>query len=190
MAVNFAAAPTATNLAQPLYKPQYYGYPSQHQSPDSSDTASPTSFSPTSPQSSHLANPLRQLRPPKKPLYVPAVLRPTERPSRNSPPSRSSGASSSNDLITPPSSSGSSPVQSVAVEEDEDTALRKFLGGGAVSSGVSRIVGDEWNEKKIEPVTGSPTKDHWKVRLPIWKGFLLGYPGSKSLGLVCGRPPA
>lgn len=166
MAVNFAAAPSLSAVAQHPHDPRTFRYPSQSSSSDSSDTATSASISPSSPQIAYndrAPHPSRQLRAPKKPLYVPAVLRPTERPARSSPPKRD-GIAPVDEPLTPPSSSGTNSQQLSPTDEDEDTVLRKFLGEGVVSGGVTRIVTDEWNENTMEDVTGSPTKDHWKVR--------------------------
>src|SRR6187402_1854884 len=80
----------ATDFAMPVQQftaspTQYTLLNSQHTSPINSATATPHNASPTSPRASapaHLPAHTRQLRPPKSPLYVPAVLRPTDPPRR------------------------------------------------------------------------------------------------------------
>src|SRR3954454_15908334 len=80
----------ATDFAMPVQQftaspTQYSLFNSQQTSPINSATATPSNTSPTSPRAGvppHLSAHTRQLRPPKSPLYVPAVLRPTDPPKR------------------------------------------------------------------------------------------------------------
>ncbi|KAF1811708.1 hypothetical protein P152DRAFT_368065, partial [Eremomyces bilateralis CBS 781.70] len=97
----------------------------------------------------HLQLPLRKGRQLKSPLYVPAVLRPTERPVRHSPPKDGNSSDGS-----PPKSAGASSPESA--RERRDT-------GGSLESHLSRPVDDEF-EETLGTVTGPPTRDHWKVR--------------------------
>lgn len=139
---------TTPNPQLPLY-----GAP-QQPSPIDSASATPTNVSSTSPR---MPNPLllhhlplqsRQLRPPKSPLYVPAVLRPTERPVRQSP-------------LTPPTSVHGSLD---SLDEAEAGMSRRSTGDG--KSGLGDIVEDEWMDgEDLGDVTGLPTKEHWKVSL-------------------------
>lgn len=106
---------------------------------------SPTSSaSPTSPKLDHLTqphnpNPTKQLRPLKSPLYVPAVLRPTEHFPKASPhsPPRSKRGSLENEA-----------------EDDqhplEQSDLDLYLQHGRI------------HEEELGEVTGPPTRDHWK----------------------------
>jgi hypothetical protein len=70
-------------------------------------------------------------------MYVPAVLRPTEKPARQSPPKR-----------------GGQPT----VTDQEDTEEVE----GDTSS-VRRVVTEEWNETRLGEVMGPPSRNHWKV---------------------------
>ncbi|MCJ1467790.1 hypothetical protein MMC07_006415 [Pseudocyphellaria aurata] len=102
--------------------------------------------SPASPHSSfmfpHCSQPTRQLRPPKSPMYIPAALRPTERPHRPSP-------------LTPPRS----------VNNSTDS-LNRNEAGGSLSR---RSTGDSLPHERLSPVDdqlgtieGLPTRSHWK----------------------------
>ncbi|CAL8574658.1 Zn finger protein [Xanthoria parietina] len=87
MATSFPSAPAYTT------PPNSQGVHTNHHglqqfSPSDSATSTPVDQSPLSPNPSNFPTlPLsgRQLRPPKSPMYVPAALRPTERPHRPSP---------------------------------------------------------------------------------------------------------
>ncbi|KAF2488332.1 FYVE-domain-containing protein, partial [Lophium mytilinum] len=103
----------------------------------------PANVSPTSPRTTNVhPNHARQLRPPKLPMYVPAVLRPTEKPSRQSPPK-----------------TGESGIDSA--ESSFGSVVRRATGdsvnsvGGTVSSEESNIEGKG-------PVTGPPSRNHWQ----------------------------
>ena len=92
----------------------------------------------------------RQLNPPRTPMYVPAVLRPTERPVRQFPP-------------TPPQSNNASVDSLDALDARQlsrvstDTSMKKKFSLG-------RVAEDEWvGEEGVGRVTGPPGKDHWKV---------------------------
>ena len=174
MAVNFATQPTILNPQPYPYQQYNAAYPSQQPSPESSTGSTPSNNSPQSPRHAltagppHLAFQSRQLRPPKSPLYVPAVLRPTEPPpSRVSSPPKNASRLGAAPPLTPPSSAGNSfshepPNQ--RPPNDDDNVLRRILGDGPERSGhITRIVTDEWNDDSaLEDVTGLPTKDHWK----------------------------
>lgn len=173
MAVNFASAPTAIQNPMNRYNP-YNGLSGP--TPYSSSSNTPSTVSPTSPQiSSASPSPgkqpaiARQIKPPKNPLYVPAVLRPTEAPARHR--SRKSSttslqriiASTSSTPITPPSSAENSFDSKDGQRNMEETIQRRLLAG----EGISRVVTDEWNDDVMEDVTGAPTRDHWKVCQPM-----------------------
>ena len=163
----FAQPPTPHALSAPQSKPHPIQqttppppqlYTSQAQfTPPSNDTLSNTTttlttttpISPISPRASwhipqHLQMPTRQIRQRQGPLYVPAVLRPTEKPARSSPP-KTGG-------------------QQFGSPESMD----EFMGDGMATGLVphlSRIVTEEWNnEEVLGPVTGTPSRNHWKVR--------------------------
>lgn len=148
----------ATDFAMPVQQftaspSQYTLYSSQSQqiSPVNSATATPNNASPTSPRVGppvHLPAHTRQLRPPKSPLYVPAVLRPTDPPRRvlkQSP-------------LTPPQSQDSS-------FEDLENArtLSRRSTGDSGKFGLGAITEAEWSTEGLGKVTGPPTRDHWKV---------------------------
>jgi hypothetical protein len=125
---------------------QYTLYNSQSQqiSPINSATATPNNTSPTSPQTTL---PPRQLRAPKVPLYVPAVLRPTEPPrrvTRQSP-------------LTPPHSSNNS-------FDDLENArkLNRHSTGDSGKFGLGAITEAEWSTEGLGKVTDLPTREHWK----------------------------
>jgi hypothetical protein len=127
----------------PLHVPSQPSYSSQATiTPPDSDSSSPREQS-SSPRSllqgipAHLQLQSKQLRTPRSPMYVPAVLRPTEKPARQSPPKR-----------------GGQPT----VTDQEDTEEVE----GDTSS-VRRVVTEEWNETRLGEVTGPPSRNHWKV---------------------------
>lgn len=121
-------------------------------SPSNSAVTTPSNNSPTSPNlttaSLHqLPLQSRQLRPPKGPLYVPAALRPTERPQKSSP-------------ITPPRSVHGSLD---SLEESAEPITRRST-MESKSSGISKVAEHEWlKNESLGEVTGLPTRDHWKV---------------------------
>jgi len=145
MATDFATAPAFG--VQPTHHYQLYGQGTGY-SPINSATATPSNVSPTSTHTATTLSQLhlqsRQLRPPKTPLYVPAVLRPTEKPVRHSPPKHG----------------GRSHLEGDALGD-----IRSRHGpNGSIGSTISRIVSDEWNDDALGAVTGPPTRNHWKVR--------------------------
>ncbi|CAG8974371.1 hypothetical protein HYALB_00010622 [Hymenoscyphus albidus] len=149
----------ATSFAMPVQQfttspTQYtlYNQQSQHSqqtSPINSAEATPSNASPTSPRSAlppHFSAPNQQLRPPKSPLYVPAVLRPTDPPKRVA---RSSP-------LTPPQSMHSS-------FDDLDNARklnRRSTDDKTLTLG--SIVEAEWSDQGFGKVTALPTREHWK----------------------------
>lgn len=142
-------APTTTGASNQI---SVYGHPS----PTNSATTTPSNNSPTSPRLTTAALhqlPLqsRQLRPPKGPLYVPAALRPTERPQKSSP-------------ITPPRSVHGS-LDSLNEDSAEPISRRSTM--ESKSSGISKVAEHEWMKTEhLGVVTGLPTRDHWKVSVP------------------------
>lgn len=148
----------ATDFAMPVQQftaspSQYTLYNSQTQqiSPINSATATPNNSSPTSPRAGppHLLAHTRQLRPPKSPLYVPAVLRPTDPPKRVQKPSP----------LTPPQSTHNS----FDDLEDARTLSRRETGDSA-QFGLGAITEAEWSTVGLGKVTDLPTREHWKVR--------------------------
>ncbi|KAG9242101.1 hypothetical protein BJ878DRAFT_426649 [Calycina marina] len=128
-----------------------YNYQSHSQqiSPVSSATATPTNVSPVSPRAPlppHMQT-HKQLRPPKSPLYVPAVLRPTDPPRR--------GIKTS--PLTPPHS-----IQSSLDELDSPRILsrRSTASGGKMD--LAEVSELEWSDEGFQQVTDLPTREHWK----------------------------
>ena len=138
------APATHYNPHPPQYPSQFSLYSSQPVSPASSNPTTPQGSSPTSPRSStHLSTHTRQLRPPKSPLYVPAVLRPSQ------PPRRKTGTGT----LTPPSTNDGL---------DAPALLRSDSDNG--KWGLGRLMDSEWRGKPLGRVTDLPSRDHWKVR--------------------------
>lgn len=130
-----------------------YGQPSPTNSATNSATNTPSNNSPTSPRMTtaslhQLPLQSRQLRPLKGPLYVPAALRPTERPQKSSP-------------ITPPRSVHGS-LDSLNEETSEPISRRSTM--ESQSSEISQVAQHEWmKNEQLGIVTGPPTREHWKV---------------------------
>ena len=103
-----------------------------------------SSASPKSPRGDHIhqqpPNPYKQLRPLKSPLYVPAVLRPTEHFSTPTTPPKSQHGSFDN------------MKQSAA-----DAALQAAQGQQDLD-----FFGNWTHDNDLGDVTGPPTRDHWK----------------------------
>jgi hypothetical protein len=145
MAANYTALnydPTSNQL--PFYNTQQ-----QQPSPTDSATATPHNISPTSPRMEtymkyQVPSHVRQLRHPKSPLYVPAALRPTERPVRQSP-------------MTPPKSLHGS-LDSL---EQTDIDGRTSADGAPPFDLVMQQ--GFFPDEDLGEVTGPPSKDHWKV---------------------------
>jgi len=116
----------------PLYAPQ---------EPSPASSASPTSPRINEYIKQHAPNPYKQLRPLKSPMYVPAVLRPTEHFSTP---------------ITPPKSQhGSLDSLYNASSDAEQHAAQLQLDLDAL--------GCDWaNDEDLGDVTGPPTREHWK----------------------------
>jgi hypothetical protein len=128
----------------------YNNTQSQPISPINSANATPGA-SPTSPRTAipaHVPTQNRQLRPQKSPMYVPAVLRPTDPPRRAVRPAP----------LTPPQSMHGSFDD---LENTRALSRRSTEGNGKLSLG--SIVESEFNIEGLGKVTASPTRDHWKV---------------------------
>lgn len=148
-------------MASEFSVPQFTASPSQYTlfnsqtqqiSPINSATATPNinNASPTSPRTAlppHLPQHTRQLRPPKSPLYVPAVLRPTDPPRRVTKQSP----------LTPPQSSNNS-------FDDLENArtLNRLSTGDSGKFGLGAITEAEWSTEGLGKVTAQPTREHWK----------------------------
>lgn len=137
--------PQALPMSLPSLSSQPYSSQASITPPDS-DSSSPRehSSSPRSPLSNlpahlQMQSTSKQLQARRVPLYVPAVLRPTEKPARQSPPKRGQAVSP-----------GLAESQESISDEEE-------------TSSMSRIVTEEWNDDRVGDVTGPPSRNHWKV---------------------------
>lgn len=122
-------------------------------SPVHSAVATPMNQSPSSPSNNALFPnfPLatRQLRGPKSPMYVPAVLRPTERPPRSSP-------------LTPPRSVHGS-TDSLDGAESVRPTSRRSTTDSKKSRKLGQVIEDEpIPTEDLAPVIGPPSRGHWK----------------------------
>jgi hypothetical protein len=157
---------TTTTMAVPNSNQiAIYGQPSSNQSGNNTNTSnSPTSPHLTTAALHQLPLQSRQLRPPKSPLYVPAALRPTERPYKPSP-------------LTPPRSVHGDPDG--LNESDPAAPITRQSTADSTRTGVSKLVEDAWMKtEQLGEVTGAPTREHWKVSrkfLYLPGGFPLRY---------------
>ena len=151
-----------TVIAQPQNIHNFY---SHHQiSPANSQSSTPMNISPTSPRNpsvlSNLPHVTRQLRPPKSPMYIPAVLRPTERPHRQSPLTPPRSLHGSTDSLDKTHGGHHSKPPSRPGTRDE---LRRHSSMG--STGSIRMI--ELVSERFSPdlgqVTGPPSRAHWKL---------------------------
>ncbi|CAD0021332.1 unnamed protein product [Aureobasidium pullulans] len=150
MATTFAQHP------QPLQSPTYI-----HSQPQYGNSTTPPSNN-VSPSNRAAYMHAKQVRQPKQPLYIPAVLRPTELPgSRQASLTPPRSAHSSMDMsrdgfkfTTGPASLASPPL---SPDEDDSRSYGPWGPGS-----ISRVVSDEWNENNMGAVTGAPTRNHWK----------------------------
>ncbi|KAL8722835.1 MAG: hypothetical protein Q9181_007409 [Wetmoreana brouardii] len=132
----------------------------QQFSPSTTASNTPMNQSPLSPNHppDFSALPLtgRQLRPPKSPMYIPAALRPTERPHRTGP-------------LTPPRSLHGSTDSLEGVGESRP-ASRRSTASTSKKLGVRNVAEDENpldtgsvdDDENLPPVEGVPTREHWK----------------------------
>lgn len=198
MATEFAQPPKA--LTPPFAKLSYgppYNVRQQRQQQQpykpalNTAPATPTHVSPTSPRTpstptsgfSALNFPNRQLRQPKSPLYVPAVLRPTEKPLRHSPPRAAAAdgssaplASGSPENILDNDNNGSNnnnnnnapgtPASASAYPDPQQPLLRRHtshsLDLGALSPAVLAEDIARPDDPHASSVTGPPTTTHWQ----------------------------
>lgn len=122
-------------------------------SPSSSSNQTPTSpandSAQTSPSSrgywdsSNVSRQSKQIYNQRVPLYVPAVLRPTEKPLKASPPHTLHSATRSD-----------SPASSQHQQSD---------GAQSDIPHLKRMVTEEWLETSMGKVSGPPSRNHWKV---------------------------
>ncbi|KAF2087049.1 hypothetical protein K490DRAFT_42514 [Saccharata proteae CBS 121410] len=117
-------------------------------SPNHSGATTPTNVSPTASFTSHnLGSQMHaQLRRPKGPMYVPAVLRPTERPARSSPPKGSE-------------------IRHGSIDRPASKDLGRRVTVDSLGSSLSEIerVASEEGESVLGDVTGPPSRNHWKL---------------------------
>ncbi|KAF2120282.1 hypothetical protein BDV96DRAFT_642122 [Lophiotrema nucula] len=147
MATDFS---TATMVSQPAAYQHHAYKTSAPYNPPASGSNTPVNSSPTSPRTvthAKLCGPhAPQIRPQKNPIYVPAALRRTEKPSRQSPPKNDSGV----DI-----QSGSWPFGNGLARSNSD----------GVASPISRIATEDiasiYNDTPLSPVSGPITKNHW-----------------------------
>lgn len=136
---------------QQQQQPRQPPSPYYHQT-SSSENISPLSTSnnasPTSPRNYHG----RQVRP----LYMPAVLRPTEYPSTAQPPRASPGIDDADDEERIVRSSGSFTSLSGIL------TLSRLSRRSTGDSG--KVVEWDWDLSNYPKVNGFPTRGHWKVR--------------------------
>ncbi|KAI4142267.1 MAG: hypothetical protein L6R39_005011 [Caloplaca ligustica] len=128
----------------------------QQFSPSESAATTPMEQSPLSPNhpSNLSALPLtgRQSRHPKPPMFVPAALRPTERPYRASP-------------LTPPRSLHGSTDSLDCAGESRPASRRSTISNkrkgplGKVAEDEPTTISDDEN---FPPIEGTPTRQHWK----------------------------
>ena len=144
MNVGYQAQQTYTipnTTQQPLYT-------TPQTSPPDSMPPTPSDVSPTSPRIHQYLqyrqpNQYKQIKEPRTPLYVPAVLRPTERYPKHSP-------------LTPPKSLRGS-LDSLEGHHQGDTVDDPQQLDPVLEN-------DYFPEEELGEVTGPPTKEHWKVR--------------------------
>ncbi|KAF2197248.1 FYVE-domain-containing protein [Delitschia confertaspora ATCC 74209] len=145
MAAEFSTAPVAPQQIQ--HQP-YHAYKHSFNTPLHSGRQTPANISPTSPRTVsnvpalHIQPP--QVQPRKTPIYVPAALRKTEKPVRQSPPKVDSALSSAESSWNSAGGGFQQPAQ------DNNSAG-------------SRIFSEELNgEAQLSPITGPVTRVHWK----------------------------
>ncbi|KAI9856379.1 MAG: hypothetical protein M1813_009131 [Trichoglossum hirsutum] len=143
-------------FTSPPATPQSQAYgPPQYTPPASAGAAAPlNAASLTSPHplttTTQFPTATRQLRPPKSPLYRPAVLRQTERPWRQSP-------------IDPPPGSSAGSVHS-SYSDDGGSLGRVSTADSARTWGLGKVAEVEWYcDEGSGEVTGRPTRAHWQV---------------------------
>ncbi|KAF2794439.1 hypothetical protein K505DRAFT_304032 [Melanomma pulvis-pyrius CBS 109.77] len=142
------AADFATVVSQPAPYQHHAYKTSAHYTPMGSGANTPTNVSPTSPRSTHLplhARVVPTIEPRKPPIYVPAALRRTEKPGRQSPPKVDSAVESTNSSWS--TGAGVGPM-------------------GDLASPISRIMTEDvnsiYNDTPLSPIAGPITKNHWK----------------------------
>jgi hypothetical protein len=155
-----AAAPPAARFPAPAARdpPPAAASPwlaSTSPSTTSSATASPQPASPVQSRAPswgvppHLQAQARQLRTRRSPLYVPAVLRPTEAPAGTSPPKKKEGGGGGG---------GGSPGDDGGLASEPESVVSPVS-----TTSIRRMVTEEWNGESRSDVAGPPSRNHWKV---------------------------
>ena len=127
--------------------PQPYPQAGQQFSPINSVSGTPMDQSPSSPRNASMFPNLplatKQLQKPKSPMYVPAALRPTERPSRPVP-------------LTPPRSVHGS-MESLDGSHSRRPVSRRSTADSKKKATLGRVAEDD-----RPTMAGLPTREHWK----------------------------
>ncbi|QDS77534.1 hypothetical protein FKW77_000925 [Venturia effusa] len=142
----FSAGPSMpTDIRAPQYASQAAITPPSSESPSNQSPVSPRS---TFNIPAHLRMHSAQIKPPKGPLYVPAVLRPTEKPTRCSPPKKN-GFGSMDSGVNP----------------DGSNASLDAIGPGRIN----RLETELYNDEELQEVTGPPSRNGWKEDYKVVK---------------------
>jgi hypothetical protein len=151
-----ALSSSTDTYASPPPTPQSQPYDTEHTPPASAGATAPLSaVSLVNPRPLNTSAPqfpttTRQLRPPKSPLYRPCVLRPTERPWRQSP-------------ASPPPGSSAGSFNST-YSDDGGSLGRVSTSDSAKTWGLGKVAEAEWYcDEGSGEVTGLPTRAHWQV---------------------------
>jgi hypothetical protein len=155
-------SPSPTQYHNQFPNQQYHtGTQSQPISPVHSTPNTPQNASPTSPRSTMpMLHQHQQLRPLKSPMYVPAVLRPTDPPKRqtkSSPPTPPKSVNSSFDSLQDRFARPLSRTSTLATIATRDSAK----GGLGVGRDILGEIG--LDPKEFPEVKDGPTRGHWKV---------------------------
>ncbi|MCJ1454580.1 hypothetical protein MMC28_004933 [Mycoblastus sanguinarius] len=153
---SFPAARPGQAYTTPPNSQGYQQYPNQFSPAMDPNPNTPLNLSPASPNNVYdfpgLPLATRQLRPPKSPMFLPAALRPTERPPRLSPP-------------TPPRSVHGS-TDSLENSEGARPASRRSTADNKKKGALGNVIEDEplinIPTEDLGEVTGPPTRNHWK----------------------------
>ena len=121
-------------------------------SPTTSATLTPSTPSPSSIHNNSAGSQLplaqRQIRPPKSPMYIPAALRPTDRPNRSTPLTPPRSVHGSTDSLMKPVAG--------AVEASNKAAAKESQQTGPSAEEMQEL------SKELPAVTAPPTHQHWK----------------------------
>jgi len=147
MATEFSSA---TVDAQPTHLKHAYRK-SAHYVAMGSGSNTPTNVSPTSPRTTggHLPTHPQHaphIRPLKTPIYVPAALRRTEKPARQSPPGTESGLDTPKTSWSVGSSFGQMPADGISITRIATEDMRSI-----------------YDDTPLSPVAGPITRNHWQV---------------------------